>query len=510
MMMSENDYETKVTLEVGGVALPDDLPFYILLLGDWSGQEKQNIARIKPIEVDRDNFENVLNDFAIHIDLNFEGESANTLSVSFDEFEDFHPDNLFRKLPLFSNLRDVRRRLTRSETFENAAREVRSWIVQSESAEKTSPESGDLSTEVIANHSDNLLDDILSQTDQTSTLRLEKSSQTSELDAFIKNIVKPHLIHTDTDEQSKLLIIVDEIISDLMRKIFHHPKFQSLESAWRGLHFLVRRAETSSDLKFFLLDISKSQLMANLKSVSDLKDSEVYKVFTRTDSSAVGEMPWAVICGNYDFALNVDDAAALIRIAKIAEEINAPFISSIAPEMLGLDSFELIDSFASLNIIENSTEEKLWTMLRALPEASSLALSMPRFMSRLPYGEKTDSTETFYFEEFTENFSHEKYVWSSSIFVVSLLLAQTFSQYGWELSNHFVQDVDGMPVCVYQEEAETKTKPVSETYMTHTNCEKILNLGLIPLISFKDSDRMRLASFQSIAYPHSPLKGRWE
>lgn len=514
MISSDTDYDTKITLEAGGVLLPEESPFHVLLLGDWSGKESRSLdsglSELKPIVIDRDNFEEVLSKLKIRIVLNFQNDSENDLSLNFNEFDDFHPDRIFKRLSLFSELHEVRRRLVNSDTFEIAAQEVRSWIVEDLNVEEIASKPSAALTQISPSSSDNLLDEILGQSSEPAVASQKQTIHNSELDTFIRKIVKPHLIQTDSKEQSKLLMIVDEVISDLMRKILHHPTFQALESAWRGLFFLIKRIETCNDLKFFLVDVTKSELQSNLKSVSDLTNSKLHKLVAQNDHHFLHNSPWSVMCGNYNFSLSVDDVATLIRVAKIANDTNTPFISSIAPEMFGFKSFGLVNELDTWKVSEGSTEEKLWTMLRASPEAVSLGLTLPRFMSRLPYGEKTDLTEAFYFEEFTEKANHKEYLWTNSSFLIALLLAQTFNKFGWNFSRNLFQDVEGMIIHSYIDEGENNLKSSTEINMTQTNCENLIEQGLMPLVSFRNSDKVRLMGFQSVALPLSSLKGRWK
>jgi len=514
MFPSDTDYETKVTLETEMSPLPETPSFHILILGDWSGRESRaadsDLFESNPFEIDRDNFETVLEKLDVRLNLNFQNNDETVLFLRFSQFDDFHPDRIFQQLPLFSSLRDVRQRLINPQTFDEAAREVRSWLVESKDERASETKVQKLAIKENSESAPNdLLDQILGQTDENSTASRTQNTELSELSALIKELVKPHLIQTDAAEQSKLLLIVDEVISDLMRKILHHPQFQALESAWRGAHFLVRRIETGSKLKIHLLDISKDELAINLKSDSNLTNSRIYRILSRQIGKVSGDEFWAVICGNYTFSLNVDDVAALIRLAKIGSTSDTPFISHLKPEMFGFESFAEIDASESWKISEGSTEENLWTMLRTVPEASSLALALPRILSRLPYGAATEPTEIFYFEEFTASIQHNFYLWSNPIFICALLLAQTFQQYGWNMSQNFFQDVDGLPLHLYQNEFGKKTKPCAEILVTQSNYEKISEQGLISIISFKDTDRIRLGGFQSIAYPPSTLKGKW-
>lgn len=512
MFPSDTNFDTKVTLETESSPVQEDAPFHILLLGDWSGRESRavdsDLAKSNPLEIDRDNFEEVLQRLNVGLNLDFQNDGANILSLTFNEFEDFHPDKIFQRLPLFADLRDVRRRLAKSETFNDAAREVRSWLVETENEKVSEAKSQDFASEETKSPPGDLLSQILGDAVENNTLN-SQNAEDSELSNLVKNLVKPYLVQTDIAEQSKLLMIVDEVISDLMRKILHHPQFQALESTWRGAHFLVRRVETDNELRIYILDISKNELAANLKNINNLTDSHLHRILSQQSGRLSDSNSWAVICGNYTFSLNVDDAATVIRLAKIAADSNTPFISHIKPAIFGLESFAETDTSDNLKISEGSVEEKLWTMLRSAPEAAYLALALPRTLARLPYGVDTDPTEDFYFEEFTSSVQHEYYLWTNPIFVSALLLAQTFQQYKWNITRNLLQQIDGFPIHLYKDKLENETKPCAEILMTQSNCERILEQGLIPIISFKNDDKIRFGNLQSIAYPPKLLKGKW-
>src|SRR5215467_4473418 len=89
----------------------DDTPFRILVAGNFSG----GAGRVrKPIEIDRDNFDQVLAVIAPELRLAFGGQPV---SIKFRELDDFHPDQLFERLAPFQALRDLRRNLSDSATF---------------------------------------------------------------------------------------------------------------------------------------------------------------------------------------------------------------------------------------------------------------------------------------------------------------------------------------------------------------------------------------------------------
>jgi type VI secretion system protein ImpC len=56
---------------------------------------------------------------------------------------------------------------------------------------------------------------------------------------------------------------------------------------------------------------------------------------------------------------------------------------------------------------------------------------------------------------------------------------------------------------------ETRIQPCAEVLLTEHAAERILAQGIMPLLSFRDRDKVRLARFQSLADPPAALQGRW-
>jgi type VI secretion system protein ImpC len=461
--------------------------------------------------IDRDNFEDVMRRLGVELSLDLQGDGQDILQLRFEEIDDFHPDKIFHQVSLFSDLRDTRRRLSNSQTFDAAASEVRRWLGEPETRESAASEpEAPQTTESQAAASDSILDQILSQSGESPEKRKPVQTPASrELSEFLGKLVRPHLIYTDEAEQSKLIAAVDRATGELMRAILHHPQFQALESAWRGAYLLVMRAETNADLKIFLLDAAKDEISADLKSVGNLGESALYKFLAEKTMGKSGEESWAVVCANYSFNPDVDDTATFMRIAQIAAAAETPFIAHARPQILGIKSLAETPDPSDWRLAADSAEAKLWAMLRALPEAAYLGLAIPRFMARLPYGAKSEPTETFSFEELDESPNHNHYLWANPAFFCGLLLAKSFTASGWETGQGFVQEMDNLPMHFYKENGESKVKPCAELVMTLNAAEKLLDQGLMPLISYRDSDRVRLARFQSIADPPKSLRGKW-
>src|SRR5918997_3635979 len=74
------------------------------------------------------------------------------------------------------------------------------------------------------------------------------------------------LISTDVIKSIEAIIAqLDRKLTEQINLILHHPDFQKLEGAWRGLHYLVNNTETDEMLKIRFLNISKLELGKELK-----------------------------------------------------------------------------------------------------------------------------------------------------------------------------------------------------------------------------------------------------
>jgi type VI secretion system protein ImpC len=495
----------KVEIETGErsqpVERPDsETPFRIAVLGDFSGRENRAVldARLqgrKPVLVDRDNFENVMARLAPELHLPLGGPSGPRIPVRFRDLDDFHPDHLYENLKIFQALRDTRDRLNDRATFDAAAAEVRSWasVVKDPapaSAPAPAPGSG-----ISGLSARELFEQSLKATEsRTSSPRPARALD--DFQAVLRDIVAPYVEPKPDPQRPELVAQVDQAISGQMRALLHHPDFQALEAAWRGLFFLVRRLPTDVDLKIYLLDIAKPELAADLVATFELLVENV-----------PGAEPWTVLAGNYTFDQSADDAQLLARMAAVARHAGAPFLASASTHLIGCDSLDTTPAPRQWRLDKATLEA--WDAVRRLQQAGWLGLALPRFLMRLPYGKQTILAETFAFEEFTTAPSHEDYLWANPAFACACLLAEAFAESGWDMRPGEISEINGLPAHVYRADGESHLKPCAEALLSEDAAEAILDRGLMPLVSVKGTDAIRLVRFQSVAMPAAPLAGRW-
>jgi len=493
-----------------GARPSSETPFCIAILGDFSGRanrklsDSQTIGKRRVVQVDRDNFDEVLAGFGPEIQLPI-GESG-SLRMRFSELDDFHPDRVFEHLESFGKLRELRARLQDPSTFKQAAEELGLRSAVPVDAEPRPAEgSRAIAPSATRLASGSLLDEMIEQTESRASEARPKRAP-DEVREFAQRAAAKYLVSTPDPRQGEILAVMDRAIGALMRAVLHNPDFQALEAIWRATFLLVRQLDTSSQLKLSLIDISKEELAADLSSGADLRETGAYRILVEKSVDTPGGEPWAILAGDYSFGAGEADAALLSQMARIAHRAGAPFLAGASAQLVGCSSLASTPRPRDWNA---SLDRSGWSEFRHLPESQAVGLALPRFLLRLPYGKKTSPLESFDFEEFPEAPGHEDYLWGNPAFLVALLLGQSFSESGWEMRPGTVTEVDRLPLHVVSRDGESEPKPCAEVLLTEDAVERLIEEGLIPLVSFKNRDSVRLARFQSVAAPPRPLAGRW-
>lgn len=489
---------------------PED-PFRILVLGDFSGRGNRGVreplAGRRLFAVDRDNLDELPGRLGVEVRLPLLGRDSPPLAVRFKELDDFHPDRLFEKAGVFDDLREMRRGLKDPATFSSIAGQIQEAGKPPEKA--PSPRrADDVVAETLRQGGGGFLDQVLDATSAAPS-RTGPEESSSGLSGFLRDIVAPHAVPKPEPRLAEMLSAVDAAAGELMRRILHHPDFQALEAAWRGLHFLISRLETGEGLKVYVLDATKEDLAADLSASSDLRRTALYKLLVEDTVETPGGEPWAAVVANYTFDFTAPDAVLLGRIAAIARRAGAPFIAAGHDHLIGCASVAETPRPEDWRWKPGKEAKEAWTALRRMPEASSVGLVLPRFLLRLPYGADTDPAERVEFEEFGDQPLHGQYLWGNPAFACACLLGEAFSSSGWDMQPGEVLDITDLPLHVYERGSERVTKPCAEALFTVEAAEAIMGRGLMPLVSFKNQDRIRLARFQSVADPPTALAGRW-
>src|SRR5579862_793361 len=129
-------------------------------------------------------------------------------------------------------------------------------------------------------------------------------------------VVKADVI--DTIEE--MIARLDEKLSAQMNEIIHAPEFQKLESAWRGLHYLVFNSETDATLKIRVMNVGKMELYRNLKLFPGARwdQSPLFKKIYEQEFGQLGGEPYGALVADYHFNHSPVDVQLMRDLSKIA------------------------------------------------------------------------------------------------------------------------------------------------------------------------------------------------
>src|ERR1700692_4801770 len=138
-----------------------------------------------------------------------------------------------------------------------------------------------------------------------------------------------------------MITALDAKLTEQINLILHHEDFQGLESAWRGLHYMVNNTETDETLKIKVLNISKKELGRTLKKFRGTAwdQSPVFKKVYEEEFGQFGGEPFGLLVGDYYFDHSPMDTQLLADIAQVAAGAHAPFIAAAAPTVLQMDNW---------------------------------------------------------------------------------------------------------------------------------------------------------------------------
>ncbi|MCK6432857.1 MAG: type VI secretion system contractile sheath large subunit, partial [Aquabacterium sp.] len=132
---------------------------------------------------------------------------------------------------------------------------------------------------------------------------------------------------------SDVLLSIEAMIAELDRKlseqvnaIMHHEDFQKLESAWRGLHYLVNNTETDEMLKIRVMNISKNDVAKTLKRFKGTAwdQSPLFKKVYEEEYGQFGGEPFGCLVGDYYFDQSPQDVEFLGEMSKVCAAAHAP------------------------------------------------------------------------------------------------------------------------------------------------------------------------------------------
>jgi type VI secretion system protein ImpC len=306
-----------------------------------------------------------------------------------------------------------------------------------------------------------------------------------------------------------LIAQLDKKLSEQINQILHHEEFQSVESAWRGLHYLVNNTESDEMLKIRVMNVSKNELHKTLKKYKGTAwdQSPVFKKLYEEEFGQFGGEPYGSLVADYYFDNSAPDVELLSQMAQISAAAHAPLITAADPSVMLMESWQELANPRDLTKIFQTPEHAAWRSFRESDDARYVGLAMPRFLSRAPYGAKTNPVEEFDFEEDTGGSDSKKFTWSNAAYAMAVNINRSFKNYGWCSQIRGIESggaVEGLPVYTFPTDdgGVDMTCPTEIAISDRREAELAKN-GFMPLVHKKNSD---FAAFIGAQSAHKPAE----
>jgi len=304
-----------------------------------------------------------------------------------------------------------------------------------------------------------------------------------------------------------MIAAIDAKLTEQVNKILHNEDFQKLESAWRGLHYMVNNTESDENLKIRVMDISKKELHKNLKKFKGAAwdQSPMFKKIYEQEYGQFGGEPFGAIVGDYHFDQSPPDVELLGEMAKIAASAHAPFITGASSNLMQMESWQELANPRDLTKIFSTPEYAGWRSLRDSDDSKYIGLCMPRFLARTPYGAKTNPIEEFDFEEEVSGSDHSKYSWANAAYAMATNINRSYKMYGWGSRIRGIESggaVENLPLHTFpSDDGGVDQKCPTEIAISDRREAELSKAGLLSLIHRKNSDFAAFIGAQSLHKP---------
>jgi hypothetical protein len=271
----------------------------------------------------------------------------------------------------------------------------------------------------------------------------------------------------DADTFIPLQRQIEEIIRQVLRRIYAFEGFRQMEAAWRGTALMLescRRESAMHQVEFSLVSADEGSLIGVLEELRDLP-------VTKLPNMVLVDCPVNNSTGGL---------ALLETILETSDILMIPVAAWLDSELFALENWKEIDRLPYLpNFLENARYARLRT-LRKHPGAPWVTLLVNRLVSRPRYSGPLKDPDV--------KFTEASQLWTSPVWVFGALAALSVMKTAWPVhaGNHRKLAIAGQPL------QEDEPIPL-ETLFSDDRLWQFAQAGITPLSARRNDDAVFLA-----------------
>jgi type VI secretion system protein ImpC len=282
-------------------------------------------------------------------------------------------------------------------------------------------------------------------------------------------------------------------------------------------------------LKLRLLNATKDEIGRDLDRAVEFDQSAQFKKVYEEEYGTLGGSPFSVLIGDYEFTRSPQDMKWLEKMSNVAAAAHAPFIAAADPALFDMESFAELGNPRDLAKIFESSELVKWRSFRDSEDSRYVALCLPHFLLRQPYGRDDyttpakDKTGVLIKDKFDEELltgripaddvdfqervddNPQKYCWGNSAYALAERITNAFALYKWTAAIRGVEGgglVEGLPAVTFKtKEGDKVLKFPTETAITDRREKELNDLGFITLVHRKNTDNAAFFGGQTAQKP---------
>lgn len=464
-----------------GLSVPAGQPYQILLIGDFAAGARGSLRGPLAegmVEVNATNFDDVMRAAVPSVSDTtanpLGGGAMVEIALSFDSIRLFEPSEIAARLPATKSLAAFRdklvARLHGKAPASSVADAIRSDASLSWAADtmKWTPGSAPAAPA-------GAVDSVLSQIDLGDGV--DTPAPKSPMAAAIAAAAGAGaaLPPEETSAVRRTLAEVDKKLTAWLAAVLHHPAVQSLESAWRGLAFLIAHIDFRTGVRLRVLHAPRDKMLERLRTLV------IDPVFDQ------GVDAPDLIVADYAFGNSADDIETLDELAQHGASVPAVVFAPISAGFFGVKHAWQIPTLPALVSMFDQWQFAKWKTLRSQMYARSLAVFFGKALLRAPHGGDSRAEMDFVFREPINGDADG--LWASGAIAAACAASRSVATLGWPtaMAGYVHGRIEGFASGHYGAKGEKKIGP-TDTMMPLPKIQELAVAGLNAAVGIKDHD----------------------
>jgi type VI secretion system protein ImpD/type VI secretion system protein ImpC len=306
---------------------------------------------------------------------------------------------------------------------------------------------------------------------------------------------------------------IDALLSEQVDAILHHGKLRRLESAWRGLTWLVDGLELSNRLKVKVLNVGWPEICRDLERAIEFDQSLLFRKVYEEEFGTPGGEPYGLLVVDHEVRhrpsadFRTDDVNALAALSGVAAAAFSPVIVGASPALLEVDSFTHLATSTDLAAPLRNRDHDRWRGLASRADMRFVGVTLPHVLARAPWRDDGTRADGFRYREYAP--TNEQRVWMNAGYAFASVVARAFARFAWPADVRGVETDrvgGGLVTGVALEPFSTDPDHVwvrspVEIVLTDRQERSLLDAGLMPLSSIAYSEELVFGAVRSLQLP---------